>query len=71
MSDAPRFRVEAGPVVTLEAHVPPDVPQALRERGHEVSVAARESLDFGSAQSFTSVMTAMSRRPILAGTGGL
>ena len=50
MSDAPRFRVEAGPVVTLEAHVPPDVPQALRERGHQLTVAARDSLDFGSAQ---------------------
>jgi gamma-glutamyltranspeptidase/glutathione hydrolase len=50
MSDAPRFRVEPGPVVTLEAHVPADVPAALRERGHEVSVAARDSLDFGSAQ---------------------
>ena len=50
MSDAPRFRVEPGPVVTLEAHVPGDVPQALRDRGHNVSVAARDSLDFGSAQ---------------------
>jgi gamma-glutamyltranspeptidase/glutathione hydrolase len=50
MSDAPRFRVEAGPVVTLESHVPGDVPQELRERGHHVTVAPRQSLDFGSAQ---------------------
>jgi gamma-glutamyltranspeptidase / glutathione hydrolase len=50
MSDAPRFRVEPGPVVTLESHVPAQVPDALRARGHKVSVAARDSLDFGSAQ---------------------
>ena len=50
MSDAPRFRVEPGPVVTLEAHVPADVPSTLRDRGHNVTVAARDSLDFGSAQ---------------------
>lgn len=50
MSDAPRFRVEPGPVVTLESHVPGDVPQALRDRGHHVTVAARQSMDFGSAQ---------------------
>jgi gamma-glutamyltranspeptidase/glutathione hydrolase len=50
MSDAPRFRVEPGPAVTLESHVPAGVPQALRERGHQVTVAAHQSLDFGSAQ---------------------
>jgi len=50
MSDAPRFRVEPGPVVTLESHVPSAVAEALRSRGHQLSVAARDSLDFGSAQ---------------------
>jgi gamma-glutamyltranspeptidase / glutathione hydrolase len=50
MSDAPRFRVEPGPVVTLESHVPAQVPDALRARGHKLTVAARDSLDFGSAQ---------------------
>lgn len=50
MSDAPRFRVEPGPVVTLEAHVPADVPAALQARGHNVTVAARDSIDFGAAQ---------------------
>jgi gamma-glutamyltranspeptidase / glutathione hydrolase len=50
MSDAPRFRVEPGPVVTLESHVPAQVPDVLRARGHKVTVAARDSLDFGSAQ---------------------
>ena len=50
MSDAPRFRVEPGPVVSLEAHIPPEVAESLRARGHQVSVAARDSLDFGAAQ---------------------
>ncbi|MGO4302299.1 gamma-glutamyltransferase family protein [Cupriavidus sp. RAF12] len=50
MSDAPRFRVEAGPVVNVEAHLPPDVVATLRERGHRVEVAPRDSLEFGSAQ---------------------
>ncbi|MCJ9713094.1 gamma-glutamyltransferase, partial [Bordetella hinzii] len=34
MSDAPRFRVENGPVVNVESHLPADVVQALRARGH-------------------------------------
>lgn len=50
MSDAPRFRVDTGRLLNLEAHVPPAVAEDLRSRGHEVTVAARDSLDFGSAQ---------------------
>jgi len=50
MSDAPRFRVEHGPVVNVEAHLPADVVAVLRERGHHVEVAPRDSLEFGSAQ---------------------
>nr|WP_315595682.1 gamma-glutamyltransferase family protein [uncultured Cupriavidus sp.] len=50
MSDAPRFRVEHGPVVNVEAHLPADVVATLRERGHRVEVAPRDSLEFGSAQ---------------------
>jgi gamma-glutamyltranspeptidase/glutathione hydrolase len=50
MSDAPSIRVEPGPLVSLESHVPAQVPDTLRARGHQVSVAARDSLDFGSAQ---------------------
>jgi gamma-glutamyltranspeptidase / glutathione hydrolase len=50
MSDGPRFRVDPGPVLSLEAHVPAPVIEALRARGHKLSVAARDSLDFGSAQ---------------------
>lgn len=50
MSDAPRFRVENGPVVNVEAHLPGAVAQELRARGHDVQVAPGDSLEFGSAQ---------------------
>lgn len=50
MSDAPRFRVEPGPILNVEAHLPADVVEALRARGHQVAVAPRDSLEFGSAQ---------------------
>lgn len=50
MSDAPRFRVENGPVVNVEAHLPADVVSALQARGHNVAVAPADSLEFGSAQ---------------------
>ncbi len=50
MSDAPRFRVEPGPLVHVEAHVPAGVVEALRARGHQVEVAPRDSMEFGSAQ---------------------
>jgi gamma-glutamyltranspeptidase/glutathione hydrolase len=50
MSDAPRFRVENGPVVNVEAHLPGAVVQELQARGHAVQVAPIDSLEFGSAQ---------------------
>jgi gamma-glutamyltranspeptidase/glutathione hydrolase len=50
MSDAPRFRVEHGPVVNVEAHLPQDVVAALKAMGHRVAVAPAQSLEFGSAQ---------------------
>lgn len=50
MSDAPRFRVEPGPLVHVEAHLPAAVVEALRARGHQVEVAPRDSMEFGSAQ---------------------
>ncbi|QHJ00878.1 gamma-glutamyltransferase [Xylophilus rhododendri] len=50
MSDAPRFRVENGPVVHVEAHMPTAVVQELIARGHDVQVAPPDSLEFGSAQ---------------------
>jgi len=49
MCDAPRWRVE-GAQVSLEAHADPAVAEALKGMGHPVSVAGRDSLDFGSAQ---------------------
>lgn len=50
MSDAPRFRVEDGPVVHLEAHTPADVTHELRARGHNVNVHTPDSMEFGAAQ---------------------
>ncbi|KAJ8138558.1 hypothetical protein OY671_008229, partial [Metschnikowia pulcherrima] len=47
MSDAPRFRVEKGPVVNVEAHSPADVVDASRQRGHNVAVAPADSSEFG------------------------
>jgi gamma-glutamyltranspeptidase/glutathione hydrolase len=48
--DAPRFRVEAGPRVMLEAHTPQAVLDALSASGHHIEPQARDSLDFGAAQ---------------------
>lgn len=48
--DAPRFRVETGPRVMLEAHAPADLVAALRARGHKVEPQGSDSLDFGAAQ---------------------
>ncbi|MBY4899099.1 gamma-glutamyltransferase family protein, partial [Cupriavidus sp. AU9028] len=50
MSDAPRFRVEHGPVVHVEQHMPARVLEGLRALGHHVQVGERDSLEFGSAQ---------------------
>lgn len=48
--DAPRFRVESGPRVMLEAHTPAAVVDALRAAGHNVESHPDDSLEFGSAQ---------------------
>ena len=48
--DAPRFRVEAGPRVMLEAHTPQPVLDALLASGHRIEPQARDSLEFGAAQ---------------------
>jgi gamma-glutamyltranspeptidase/glutathione hydrolase len=48
--DAPRFRVEAGPRVMLEAHTPQAVLDALSAAGHRLEPQAPDSLDFGAAQ---------------------
>lgn len=48
--DAPRFRVEAGPRVMLEAHTPSAVLEHLRAQGHILDPRPADSLEFGSAQ---------------------
>ncbi|WP_442593455.1 gamma-glutamyltransferase family protein [Parapusillimonas sp. JC17] len=48
--DAPRFRVEAGPRVMLEAHTPSHVVDTLRSCGHNIDIHPADSLDFGAAQ---------------------
>ncbi len=48
--DAPRFRVETGPRVMLESHVPESVTAALRASGHRIEPQGADSLEFGSAQ---------------------
>lgn len=48
--DAPRFRVETGPRVMLEAHTPAAVVAALTDRGHRIEQQPADSLEFGAAQ---------------------
>ena len=48
--DAPRFRVEAGPRVMLEAHTPEPVVELLRAQGHNLDPRPSNSLEFGSSQ---------------------
>ncbi|WP_202411768.1 gamma-glutamyltransferase family protein [Paracandidimonas lactea] len=49
--DAPRFRVEAGPRIMLEAHTPADIIAGLQAAGHYVDVQPAGSLEFGAAQA--------------------
>lgn len=48
--DAPRFRVQPGPRVQLEAHTPTAAIAALTHAGHVIDVHPANSLEFGSAQ---------------------
>ncbi len=50
-SDRPRWRIGDDGVLTVEAAMPIETVQGLRERGHEVRVMPADSLDFGSAQA--------------------
>ncbi len=50
MIDAPRWRVENGPVVNIEESMPAAAVDALRGLGHNVVVADRFNTDFGRAQ---------------------
>jgi gamma-glutamyltranspeptidase/glutathione hydrolase len=50
--DAPRFLVESQTdSVSLESHMPAQVVQGLRERGHRIEVAPSGHLKFGAAQA--------------------
>jgi gamma-glutamyltranspeptidase/glutathione hydrolase len=51
-ADAPRWRVEEGPLVNIESvqGVTPEVLNDLMSRGHRVALADRWSTDFGRAQ---------------------
>lgn len=48
--DAPRFRVQAGSRVMVEAHTPAAVVSALQKMDHGVEQHACDSLEFGAAQ---------------------
>ncbi|MFA5520594.1 MAG: gamma-glutamyltransferase family protein [Castellaniella sp.] len=48
--DAPRFRVQPGPRIMLEAGVPAATVAALKALGHAIEVLPVDSLDFGSGQ---------------------
>ena len=48
--DAPRFRIEAGPRIMLESHVPACTATALAAAGHCIEPHAADSLEFGSSQ---------------------
>jgi len=50
MIDAPRWRVEDGPVVHLEGAMPESSVAALRGLGHNIVVADRFNTDFGRSQ---------------------
>ena len=50
MIDAPRWRIESGPVVNIEEAVAENAIAALRQLGHSVVPADRFSTDFGRAQ---------------------
>ena len=50
-SDAPRWRIDDLGKLTVEAAMPANVVEGLKNMGHEVTVMLTNSLDFGSAQA--------------------
>jgi len=50
-SDAPRWRIDDLGKLTVEAAMPANVVEELKNMGHEVTVMPTNSLDFGSAQA--------------------
>ena len=49
--DAPRFRVDGGLTVSVEPGFEPEVYAGLRQRGHEVTVAAARTVAHGGGQA--------------------
>jgi gamma-glutamyltranspeptidase / glutathione hydrolase len=49
--DAPRWRVDDGLKVNIEPGFAPEVYEALRARGHEITVAAARTVAHGGAQA--------------------
>ena len=54
-SDAPRWRIDDLGKLTVEAAMPANVVEGLKNRGHEVTVMPTNSLDFGSAQAIAKI----------------
>jgi gamma-glutamyltranspeptidase/glutathione hydrolase len=54
-SDAPRWRIDDLGKLTVEATMPADIIEGLKNMGHEVMVMPANSLDFGSAQAIAKI----------------
>jgi gamma-glutamyltranspeptidase/glutathione hydrolase len=54
-SDAPRWRIDDLGKMTVEASMPEDIVEGLKNMGHEVMVMPANSLDFGSAQAIAKI----------------
>ena len=54
-SDAPRWRIDDLGKLTVEATMPANVVEGLKNMGHEVTVMPVNSLDFGSAQAIAKI----------------
>jgi gamma-glutamyltranspeptidase / glutathione hydrolase len=48
--DAPRWRVNQGLSINVEAHIAPATRQGLAERGHQIEVINDSYQDFGAGQ---------------------
>ncbi len=54
-SDAPRWRIDDLGKLTVEAAMPANIVEGLKNMGHEVTVMPANSLDFGSAQAIAKI----------------
>jgi gamma-glutamyltranspeptidase/glutathione hydrolase len=57
-SDAPRWRIDDLGKLTVEATMPANVVEGLKNMGHEVTVMPVNSLDFGSTQAIAKISDA-------------